>query len=709
MLVKKTYILLAFLSMSLLAFCFCKPMLDNDDDKEKEILRNTRNTLTYLHYKPAQIDDKFSENVFNKYMENLDPAKRFLLKSDYDLFAKDKHNLDDFLKNEDTKFYHSTVDTMMVRINDTEKYALDILSKPFDFNKKEDFIVDPKAQPYAKSKEELKELWRKYLKYNVLLEITSMQDELNDKKSAKDSIEVTVDKKEIKITKDTPFAEIEKIARENVNELITDYFRRLKKRKQNTYFTLYVNSYTEQYDPHTTYFSATDKEDFDINISGQLEGIGAKLQDKKGYSTIAELVIGGPAWKGGKLEVGDQIIKVAQGKKGESVNIVGMLLDEAIRLIRGKKGTEVILTVKKKDGSTQDISIIRDVIEQDEVFARSSIITDEKGDKYGIIYLPEFYTSMGDKNGRYPSEDIKKEIEILKKENIKGLVFDVRNNGGGSLEEVIKISGLFVKNGPVVQVKRSDGMIKIHENKTNNMVYDGPMVVLVNELSASASEILAAAMQDYGRAVIVGSPQTFGKGTVQTVLPLDQRTGSDENGAIKLTIQKFYRINGGSTQLKGVNSDISMVDQFTYSDINEGSRAEALAWDQIKPLTYQKWENPFDLEVIKAKSSERLKNNSQLKLIEESMKFVKSMEDTKKIPLNINDYKTYRKDREAKFKKYEALDNYKNNLKVSMNAKDLATSKNDTVFKTRRENWIKGLEKDPYLQESVSVLKDIRK
>ena len=596
----------------------------------------------------------------------------------------------------------------MVRIGEAEKYALEALDKPFDFSKKEDFIIDSKIQPYAKSKEELKEFWRQYLKYNVLLEITSLQDELTGKK-AKDSIEVTSDKKEIKITKDTPFDEIEKIAREDVKELITDYFRRLKKRKKNTYFTLYVNAYTEQYDPHTTYFSPTDKEDFEIGISGQVEGIGAKLQDKKGYATIAELVIGGPAWKGGELEVGDQIIKVAQGKKGESVNIVGMLLDEAIRLIRGKKGTEVILTVKKKDGSTKDISIIRERIEHDEVFARSSIITDEKGDKYGIIYLPEFYTSLGEKEGRSPSEDIKKEIDILKKENIKGLVFDVRNNGGGSLEEVIKISGLFVKNGPVVQVKRSDGMMKIHENKTNNIAYEGPLVILVNELSASASEILAAAMQDYGRAVIVGSPQTFGKGTVQTVLPLDQRTGSDEEGAIKLTIQKFYRINGGSTQLKGVNSDISMVDQFTYSDINEGARPEALAWDQIKPLNYQKWENPFDLETIKKKSAERLKNNQQLKLIEESMKFIKSTEDTKKVPLNIDDYKAYRKAREEKFKKFEALDDYKTDLKVKMNAKDIEISKNDTVFKTRRENWIKGLEKDVYLQESVNILKDIRK
>lgn len=709
MLVKKTYILLAFLSMSLLAFCFCKPMLENDDEKDKIVIRNTRNTLSYLHYKPAQIDDKFSENVFNKFIENLDPSKRFLLQSDYESFAKDKYNLDDYFKNEDLKFYNRSIDTIYVRINEAEKYALDILEKPFDFNKKEELILDPKNQPYAKTKAEAKDLWRKYLKYNVLLEINSMQDDLEGKKN-NDSIEIARgENKTKKITKDTPLAEIEKIAREDVKELITDYFRRLKKRKRSTYFSLYVNAYTEQYDPHTTYFSPTDKEDFDVSMSGQLEGIGAKLQDKKGYATIAELVVGGPAWKGKKLEVGDQIIKVAQGKKAEPVNIVGMLLEEAIRLIRGKKGSEVVLTVKKKDGSTQEISIIRDLVEQDEVFARSAVITDAKGDKYGIIYLPEFYTSMGDKEGRDPSVDVEKEINLLKKENIKGLVFDVRNNGGGSLEEVVQISGLFIKNGPIVQVKRSDGMMKVHEDKDDNIAYDGPLVVLVNELSASASEILAAAMQDYDRAVVVGSPQTFGKGTVQTMLPLDQRSRSDEFGAIKLTIQKFYRVNGGSTQLKGVASDIPMVDQFTYSDINEGSRPEALAWDQIGALKITKWPNPFDIKTIKAKSAERLKNNAHLKTIEESMQFVKNMEETKKVPLNLADYKAYRKDREEKIKKYEVLDKYKNNFKIAMNSKDLTTAKADTVFKARRENWIKGLEKDFYLEESVNVLKDLRK
>ncbi|WP_312312769.1 carboxy terminal-processing peptidase [Empedobacter brevis] len=691
-------------------------MLDTDEEKEKLIVKNTRNTLTYLHYKPATIDDKFSENVFNKYLEYIDPSKRFLLQSDYDLFKKDYHNLDDYYKSENLKFYNSTADTIYKRIAEAEKYSMDALSKPFDFNQKENFNVDYKTSKYAKDKNEAKDLWRKYLKYNVMLEIVSMQDELKGEK--KDTIDTKkplkavkdplADKDKKKITKDTPFAEVEKIAREEVKDLISDYFRRIKQTKRENYFSIYMNSFTEQYDPHTTYFSPTSKEDFDFEMSGQMEGIGAKLQDKKGYATIAELVIGGPAWKNGKLEVGDQIIKVAQGKNEEAKNIVGMILSDAIRLIRGKKGTEVLLTVKKKDGSQQTISLIRDVIEYDEVFARSSVITDEKGDKYGMIYLPEFYTPMGKEGGRYPSDDIKKEIEILKKENIKGLIFDVRNNGGGSLEEVVKISGLFIKQGPIVQVRRSDGMLKIHEDKDASIAYDGPLVVMVNELSASASEIFAAAMQDYGRAVIVGSPQTFGKGTVQTILPLDRQQGSDEYGAIKLTIQKFYRVNGGSTQLKGVQSDISLVDQFTYEDISEAARPEALNWDQIKPLVIAQWPTTFDLTKIKANSKARLENNAHLNLMNESFKFIKSTEETKEIPLNLTDYKAYRKTREDKIKKFEALDKYKNSFKFSMNQNDLATTKTDTVLKAKRDNWFKGMQKDFYLNEAVNVLRDIK-
>ncbi|WP_094745877.1 carboxy terminal-processing peptidase [Vaginella massiliensis] len=717
MLIKKTYILLAFLSMSFLAFCFCKPFAsdkENEDDYKK-IMRNTRTTLKYIHYKPATINDNFSEKVFAKYLEFIDPAKRLLLKSDYDYFKKDIHNQDDFFNNEDLTFYFATVDTIYKRIEEVEAFSKEIFEQPMDFTVKEDFVIDPKTIDYAKDKAELKDRWRKYLKYNIMLEIISMQDELDERKKQKDSIgetkENTLDDSDNKkkITKDTPFNEVEKIARDEVKDLILDYFRRLKQRKRETYFSMYMNSFTVQYDPHTVYFSPQDKEDLDISMSGQLEGIGAQLQDKKGYATIASLVVGGPAWKDGRLQVGDQIIKVAQGKKGEAVNIVGMLLDEAIRLIRGKKGTEVILTVKKKDGSQQEISLIRDIIETDETFARSAVITDEKGDKYGIIYLPEFYTSMNGTESRDPSDDILREINELKKENIKGLVMDVRNNPGGSLEEVIEIAGLFIKNGPIVQVKRSDGMMKIHEDRDPMIAYDGPLVVMINELSASASEILAAAMQDYGRAVVVGSPQSFGKGTVQTIFPVDQQNRSEELGALKLTIQKFYRVNGGSTQLRGVNSDIAMVDQYTYSEINEGSRKESLPWDQIAALNIERWKPEINLQTIIERSKARLSDNANLRLIDESAKFMKSLEDTKSIPLNLEDYKKFRDGREKNIEKFEVLDKYKNKLKFSNTQRELQKIKNDTVLKTRRENWHKSLEKDLYLEESIHVLRDIRR
>ncbi len=584
MLMKKTLITLSFLSMCFLAFCFCTPDLGTDDSKIKTIIKNVRNTLTYMHYRPQIIDDNFSEDVFHMYLDKIDPSKRYFLQSDYEYFKNDIHNLDDYFNNQNLNFYHSTVDTIYKRIEEVKNYSEEILKTPFDFTIEEDLLVGEDLIEYAADKTQSKELWRKYLKYNTLLELVRLQEDSTNVKQ--------------------PLKELEKQAREKVAENTSEFFRQMQKRKKDDYLTLYINSFTEKYDPHTSYYSPQDKDDFDVSISGQLEGIGARLQDKKGFATIMELVVGGPAWKDGQLEVGDQITHVKQKGK-DPVNIVGMLLDEAIRHIRVKKGTEVTLTVKKKDGSIKDIKLIRDVIEQEEVFARSAVI-DDNGDKYGVIYLPEFYTNFNDRNGRDPSDDITKEIIELKKENIKGLIFDLRYNGGGSLEEVVEIAGLFIPKGPIVQVRRSDGQMKVHEDKDPSVLYDGPLVIMVNELSASASEILAAAMQDYGRAVVIGSNKTFGKGTVQTFIPLDQHTfNPNEYGSLKLTIQKFYRVTGGSTQLRGVTPDIVMTDMLTYADISESRAEDALPWDQIKPVKFDRWAINFDLEAIKANSAKR--------------------------------------------------------------------------------------------------------
>ncbi len=683
---KKTFILLSFLSMCFLAFCFCTPDLGTDDSKIKTIIKNVRNTLTYMHYRPQAIDDNFSEDVFKMYFDKIDASKRYFLQSDYDYFKKDIHKLDDYFNNQDLTFYHSTVDTIYKRIDEVKAYSEEILKKPFDFTTNEDLLIGDDLVQYAADKKEAKELWRKYLKYNTLLELIRLQgDSTNLNKPLKD---------------------LEKEAREKVSENTTDFFRRLQKRKKEEYLTLYINSFTEKYDPHTSYFSPQDKDDFDVSISGQLEGIGARLQDKKGFATIMELVVGGPAWKDGQLEVGDQITQVKQ-KGEEPVNIVGMLLDEAIRHIRGKKGTEVTLTVKKKDGSIKDIKLVRDVIEQEEVFARSAVIEDG-GEKYGVIYLPEFYTNFNDRNGRDPSDDISKEIIELKKENIKGLIFDLRYNGGGSLEEVVEIAGLFIPKGPIVQVRRSDGQMKVHEDKDPSVLYDGPLVIMVNELSASASEILAAAMQDYGRAVIVGSNKTFGKGTVQTFIPLDQHTfNPNEYGSLKLTIQKFYRVNGGSTQLRGVTPDIVLTDMLTYADISEGKAEDALPWDQIKAVKFDPWSANFNIEEIKTKSANRLKGNAYLNLIEKGARYYQELDKIDRFPLNLEKYKTDRDLREQKAKQFDSIDKYKTRLKIVSPVYELPRLDNDTILRERRKSWHKDLSNDFYLEESVNVLKDL--
>jgi carboxyl-terminal processing protease len=686
MLMKKTFVLLSFLSMCFLAFCFCTPGNANDDDKIKTIIKNIRNTLTYMHYRPQVINDNFSEDVFNMYFEKIDPAKRYLLQSDYEAFKKDIHNLDDYFNNQDLKFYHATIDTLFIRMNEAKEYSEEILKKPFDFTQKEELLIGDDVIQYAKNKTEAKDYWRKYLKYNTLTELIRLQE---------DSTKMNL-----------PIAELEKEAREKVSDNISDFFRRQLKLKKDKFLTNYINSFTEKYDPHTSYFSPQDKDDFDVSISGQLEGIGARLQDKKGYATIMEIVIGGPAWKDGQIEVGDQITHVKQ-KGGEQVNIVGLLLDEAIRHIRGKKGTEVTLTVKKKDGSIKDIKLIRDVIEQDEVFARSAIV-EKNGEKFGVIYLPEFYTNFNDRNGRDPSEDITKEINELKKENIKGLVFDIRYNGGGSLEEVVEIAGLFIPKGPIVQVRRSDGQLRVHEDRDPSVLYDGPLVVLVNELSASASEILAAAIQDYGRGVVVGSNKTFGKGTVQQFIPVDQRTFSpDEYGALKLTIQKFYRISGGSTQLRGVTPDIVLTDLLTYADISESNSHDALPWDQIKEIKFDRWPAKFNLEEVKVKSANRLKDNAYLKLIDEAARYYKESDKIDRIPLNLEAYKAERKMREEKAKRFDSLDVFESQMKISSPTFELEKFKSDTLLRDRRLDWHKNMKNDFYLEESINILKDI--
>lgn len=703
---RKTYILLSLMSMLLLVFCFCSPMQFDDDEKTKDIIKNVRRTLSYLHFSPQDVNDDFSGKVYNAYIESLDPLKIYFKGSDMELFDNYKLKMDDFFNNEDLSFYQQSVDTLYTRVDELEVLTEKILENPLDYTSNEKIYFDFDESSYASTQAEWENNWQKRLKYSILQDILLMEESVKDTAAwhKKDSVGLDADDFD---PRGKSFAQLETEARKNVKDDMEDYFRRFKKRKKSDWLSIYINSFTEEFDPHTSYFSPKENEDFEMTMSGQLEGIGATLADEKGYPTIKSLVIGGPAWKQGELQVEDQITKVAQGSK-EAVSVVGMLLDDAIRLVRGEKGTTVVLTVKKKDGSMKEISIIRDIVELEETFVRSAIVQKENGDKYGVVYLPSFYLNY-DGTGHDASDDVKNEVEELKKSGIKGLVFDVRNNGGGDLSECVEITGHFIDQGPVVQVVRSDKNKKVYDDKQAGVIWDGPMVVLVNELSASASEIFAAALQDYGRAVIVGSSKTFGKGTVQTVRPLSWfMNSSDEYGMLKFTIQKFYRINGGSTQLKGVASDIVIPDRYEYMQISEDAEESALPWDQIAPLNFKKWSNPFNTDIIRAKSKDRLSAKPQFRLLDDYARYVKNLDDNKTISLNYQEFKNEFERRNAESEKYKSLEDFKNGLRVSSPAYEAEMIKSDTVLMERRKVWHKDLTRDIYLQESVSVLSDMR-
>ncbi len=686
---RKKTILLLISSVFLFVFCFNTSRNNEDNEKFLTIIKQLRIYLSNLHFNPQQIDDDFSVKVFNNFIETIDGGKRFFTQEDINSFDGYKTELDDSFKNPNLDFFNLSIDVFFKRVEELGVIS-DRLVDEIEITKEETINVDFKKINFPTNKIEWENNWRKYVKSLVVQELYSLVTSSENKSKT----EVDLLKK----------------AKENVKENLKDFVRRIKKRTKKDFFSSYANSYTQVYDPHTTYFSPKDKEDFDVTISGQLEGIGARLEDKKGIATISELIIGGPAWKSKQLEAGDMIMKVAQGKDKEPVDIVGMLLDESVRLIRGKKGTTVSLTIKKKDNSIKQIAIVRDVVEYGETFAKSAVIKDKNGEKYGILYLPEFYFDIKDNGGRYAAKDVENELIKLKKEGIKGLIFDVRNNCGGSLSESVDIVGYFIKDGPVVQIKDDKGKITILNDSNSNITWDGPMVVLTNEFSASASEILAAALQDYKRAIIVGSKKTFGKGTVQSFRELKDffEFSENDNGAIKLTTQKFYRVNGGSTQLKGVESDIVIPTDYIYSDISESANENALSWDKIYEAGNYNIKQPLIIENIIKKSEERLKIQKLYGIRNEKALWVKKIADRKEMPISYISYKKYLKETEAKNKYFDSILKFQNNLTFYSNLITQDNKEKEKSLKAKNDEWFKKLNEDFMLNEALNALKDIK-
>lgn len=671
--------------------------------KEQAILDIMLRVLNSSHYNPVKIDDDYSHKVFDTYLERMDFSRKILLQSDIDeLKTKFYDQIDDQVKAQTFEFFNRSAEIAVQRVAQDKVYYSEILSKPFDFSVQETVELDPKKQGYAKDETAMKEIWRKYLKYQVMVRFVDMKKEME---------KAIADKKpDAKLKADTT---LEREAREKVLKTQNDIFDRLAKVDRDDRMSSYLNVVTGIYDPHTEFFPPADKANFDITMSGHLEGIGATLQEKDNYIKVASIVPGSPCWKQGQLKVGDLITKVAQGD-AEPVDVIGMRVDDAVKLIRGKKGTEVRLTVKKPDGSIVIIPIIRDIVILEETFAQSAIIDQQK--KIGYIRLPSFYAdkTRGNKNAHTCSDDIRKELEKLKAEKVTGVILDLRDNGGGYLDEVVKMMGLFIDKGPVVQVKtRSQGVVVYEDKDNGEVVYDGPLVVLINENSASASEILAAAVQDYHRGLIVGSSSSsFGKGTVQNFYDLDNMVNGGDDikplGSLKLTIQKFYRVNGGSTQLKGVSPDIQLPGYYSFDEQGEKDLDFPMEWDQIPSATYDMWKKAPDYDKLKKASAARVASNQYFTLIAAKSQQLKREKDDTDESLYLADYQASKSKIEEENKQFKPLEEPVKGMNVVMLKVDQKALAGDTAKTARKTDFIDKLKKDPYVSEAASIIKDAK-
>ncbi|MEH6682153.1 MAG: carboxy terminal-processing peptidase [Sediminicola sp.] len=707
---KLAYVLLVMLIA--VASCSFTNKSFETNDKDKLLLDLITYVLEQGHYQPKDINDDFSAQVFEDFLAVIDPTKRYFLEKDIQEFEKYKFQIDDQIKNTDISFFTMVHERLMQRMLEAKELYKEILDTPFDYSVEEEIDIDYDKQTFAASKADLKERWRKQLKYATLGTYDSKMTDGQQKEDEGDASEGGDEafKEDDAALKPLSPEDAEKLARESTRNTLDEFYDFVDDLDREDWFVQYINTIVDEFDPHTYYFPPEDKERFDESMSGKFEGIGARLQKRKDEITIVEVISGGPVWRDKRLEVGDEILKV--GQKGEApVNIVGMPLDDAIKFIKGPKGTVVDLTVRKVDGSIEEVSLTRDVVELEESYVKSaSVLKNDK--KYGLINLPKFYVDFDDYNERNAASDVAKEVERLKNAGAEGLILDLRDNGGGSLKTVVEMAGLFIKDGPIVQVRSSGQRKEVYDDKDERIQWDGPLVILVNELSASASEILAAAMQDYKRAVVIGSKQTFGKGTVQNVIPLENIVRSNEHGdlgAIKLTTQKFYRINGGSTQLEGVKSDVVVPDRYSYIDLGERDQQNPLPWDKISPAEYEAWDGYIDYEQTIANSASRMALSPQIKLIEENAKWLKQQQDENVISLNYDDYKTEEEKVKQKSQYFKTINEYSSNLTFESLSYEKELFSKDEILKEKRERWHEDLSKDVYVEEAINVLQDLKK
>ena len=673
--------IVAIVAIILFGFSFSEEKF-SDPNKEKLLIEVVKYVVEKGHYSSLDINDDISEKIYNTYLEQLDAQKRFFLQSDIRQFEKYKFKLDDQLKDQDLTFFNLVYETSRKRINEVKNYYEEIMNNSFDFSSNEDINLDFENKSYARNSNEIKNRWRKQLKYSTL-DIISLK--------LGDSIKV-IDNK----TRNESMTLIKK----NTD----DFFDYVEEMDRDDWFANYINAFLNQLDPHTMYFNPEDKDRFDTNISGKFDGIGARLQKTEGTVKIVDIIVGGPIWKDKLLDVGDIILKVAQENQ-DPVNIIGMKLDDAIKLIKGPADSFVTLTVKKISGEIKDVLIKRGVVELEELYAKSTLIN--KGDKnYGYISLPKFYIDFSDRKSRNSANDVKNEIIKLKNNGISGLILDLRNNGGGALQTVVDMTGLFIERGPIVQVKSTGNRKQILYDKDPQVVWDGPLVILMNKMSASASEILAGALQDYNRAVIIGNEKSFGKGTVQNVIDLNRfiSNSSYDLGALKITTDKFYRINGESVQLEGVKSDIVIPDSYKYIFNGEKDEKNPLQWDKITPANFDKWAKRDYLNKISSENQSRIDNDDYYSLINDRAQWLKDQQSNKTISLNFNSYNNFLTKQREKNKRFESLNKYENTLNFKLLKTEKQYIMSNKELLSSRNRWHRNLTKDLYLEEGVKAL-----
>ncbi|NBV41708.1 tail-specific protease [bacterium] len=604
------------------------------------------------------------------------------------------------MKNGNLEFVAMAGRLLRQRINESKGIFKELIQHPQNFEADESFETDWEHRGFADTRQEWKDEWRKFIKYQVLTTYIASAEAATSN--------VTTNLTQNALSKIDPKIEAE--SRRKVEKNMDAYFERLIKETEQDRIDAFIDCVATAFDPHSGYLAPQQKDDFDIGIKGSLEGIGAVLQEEDGYIKVARVVPGGPAWKQKELKAQDIILKVAQGD-GEPVDIVGVRVQDAVKLIRGKKGTQAKLTVKKPEGKIVVIPIVRDVVVLEESYSKSAVLAGSNGRRYGYILLPGFYRDFSNSKARNASDDLRMELERLKSKQVDGVILDLRNNGGGALEDAVKIAGLFIPYGPVVQVRDRINRGYVYEDSDPSVAYDGEVVILVNAFSASASEIVAAALQDYGRAVVVGGDHTYGKGTVQSVSSLDLPwLGSGRpaaSGSVKITNQKYYRITGGSTQFKGVEADVVLPDVNDYLDVGEQSLSYALPWSTTSSSNYVKWVNAPNHAALKMRSAKRVQNSLLFKAIDEQEKLLRARRKSTSVSLNFA--KAVQTQMQLK-KESEALD------KLKINTPNVTVMPSDDNWLKHLEperrdeysEWSKGLPKDAYIDEAIRILEDWR-